>query len=107
MDFATLNLDTYKVVKLLQTKGFSEDQAEAFIEAVQEITLSGVATRQDIKDIKVDFKDLGNEIQEARGDIQSNRLDIQDIRGELKLLKWMLGFSLAMSVAILLKMFGI
>ena len=104
MEFATLHLDTYKVVKLLQNKGFSEGQAEAFIEAIQDITLSGVATKQDIKEVKGEIQDVSKEIQETRGDLQTNSLTIQDIRSELKLLKWMITFNLAMTVAILIKM---
>ena len=52
MELATLHLDTYKVVKHLQGKGFTKKQAEGFIEAIQEITLSGVATKQDVQDAK-------------------------------------------------------
>ena len=57
MQLATLNLDTYKVVKLLQEKGYTKDQAEGFIDAVQDITLSGVATKQDLQDLRNEVKD--------------------------------------------------
>ena len=52
MELATLHLDTYKIVKLLQEKGYTEAQAEGFMQAIQEITLSGVATKQDIADVR-------------------------------------------------------
>ncbi len=55
-----MNLDTYKIVKLLQGKGYSE-KAEGFIEAIQEITLSGVATKQDIADLRQAIADLKND----------------------------------------------
>lgn len=58
MELATLHLDTYKVVQLLQSKGYTKKEAEGFIEAIQEITLSGVATKQDISDLKQDISDL-------------------------------------------------
>lgn len=61
MELATLNLDTYKIVKLLQTKGYSEEQAEGFISAIQDITLSGVATKQDINDVKTEISELRHE----------------------------------------------
>lgn len=77
MELATLNLDTYKLVKLLQTKGYSEEQAEGFISTLQDITLSGVETKQDISDVrnelKTDINDLRNELKE----------DIQDVRKEI------------------------
>lgn len=56
-----MNLDTYKIVKLLQGKGYSEKEAEGFIEAIQEITLSGVATKQDIADLRQAIADLKND----------------------------------------------
>jgi|GEM_PF-6802586 len=66
MHIASLNLDTYKVVKLLQSKGYTKKEAEGFIEAIQEITLSGVATGQDIAT-------LNQEIQSVRQEIQSSK----------------------------------
>lgn len=52
MNFATLHFDTHKVVKLLEEKGYSEEQAIGFMTAMQEITLSGVATKEDIQSLK-------------------------------------------------------
>lgn len=73
MELATLNLDTYKIVKLLQTKGYSEEQAEGIVTTLQDITLSGVATKQDINDVRIEINDLRNELKE----------DIQDVRKEI------------------------
>ncbi|MEM6628855.1 MAG: coiled-coil domain-containing protein [Bacteroidota bacterium] len=81
MDFATLHLDTYKVVKLLQEKGYSKKEAEGFIEAIQEITLSGVATKQDISDVRKEIQIVQSELKE---DISDVRKEIQIIRSELK-----------------------
>lgn len=49
MNFATLHFDTYKVVSLLTERGYSKEQAEGFIQAVQEVTISGVATKEDLQ----------------------------------------------------------
>lgn len=76
MELATLNLDTYKIVKLLQTKGYSEAQAEGFISTLQDITLSGVATKQDLFNIRNELKE---EIQDVRKEI-SNLLKFQVIQ---------------------------
>lgn len=62
MELATLNLDTYKVVKLLQSKGYTEEQAEGFISTLQDITLSGVATKQDIRDVRSEIQKVKVEI---------------------------------------------
>lgn len=69
MELATLNLDTYKVVKLLQEKGYTQEQAEGFITAVQDITLSGVATKQDIQDIRGEIQDLRNEMSDMKSEL--------------------------------------
>jgi len=81
MDFATLHFDTYKVVKLLQEKGYSEKEAEGFILAIQEVTLSGVATKQGLQETK---EGLSREIQNVKEELKS---EINDLRGEIARLK--------------------
>ena len=49
---ATIAIDTYKVIKRLQERGFTKDQAEALVAVAQEIDLSGLATKDDIKDLR-------------------------------------------------------
>jgi len=61
MQFANLNFDTYRTVTLLKERGYSKKQAEGFIEVMQEVTLSGVATKEDIQDVR-------NEIQQSRNE---------------------------------------
>jgi len=78
MEFATLHLDTHKVVKLLQGKGYTEEEAEGFIAAIQEITLSGVATKQYLQQVRDDLKQ-----------------DIQDMKTE------MLKFQVIQTIAII------
>lgn len=57
MELARLNLDTHKYVKLLKEKGFTEEQAGSVIHTVQNIDLSGVATKQDLQDLRNEMKD--------------------------------------------------
>ncbi len=75
---ATLNLNTHKVVKLLQDKGYSEEQAEGFIEVIEEITLTGVATKQDLHLLRDELK---ADIIELRKELKA---DIIGLRNELK-----------------------
>ena len=56
MELATLHFDTYKAVNLLKDKGFTKKQSEGIIEVIQEVTLSGVATKQDVQDVKDELK---------------------------------------------------
>ncbi len=88
MEFATIHLDTYKVVTLLQEKGYSKEEAEGFIQAIQEITLSGVATRQDILDIQSEIQntkaELIADIQSLQAKLQTTTSDLKDDLAELK-----------------------
>lgn len=43
---------------LLKERGFTKKQAEGIMEAVQEVTISGVATKEDVQSIKDDMHDL-------------------------------------------------
>lgn len=81
---ATVAFDTLKFVKRLRESGFGEDQAEALSEAFrdsQETTVSDLATKSDLKALELRFE------------------------GELRLLKWMLGFVLAGIAALIIKAF--
>jgi hypothetical protein len=53
---ATIAIDTYKVIKRLQERGFTKDQAEALVSVAQEIDLSALATKVDLKDLRLDFE---------------------------------------------------
>ncbi len=52
----TLVIDTYKVVKRLQERGFTKDQAEALVAVAQEVDISSLATKSDLKDLRLDFE---------------------------------------------------
>lgn len=102
MELATLHFDTYKVIKLLQEKGYSKEEAEGFIEAVQEIQLSGVSTKQDVQDLKIELKqdiqDLRKEIQDLR---VSTKQDVHDLKTEIQNTKnEMLKFQIIQTIAI-------
>lgn len=45
----TITLDTHKFILLLQEKGFSKEQAEGLIEAVQQIDASELVTKTDLQ----------------------------------------------------------
>lgn len=76
MNFATLHFDTYKVVQLLQGKGYSKEEAEGFIAAIQEVTLSGVATKQDINDTREEIQAL-----EVKTEKRISELELKMVKG--------------------------
>ncbi|MGZ8916435.1 MAG: DUF1640 domain-containing protein [Methylobacter sp.] len=85
---STVTFDTLKYVETLKEAGVPENQARAQSEALKEVLNTEVATKHDIKELelKIDTR-------------------FEKIQGEFTLVKWMIGFNLAMSVSILFKIF--
>ena len=50
---ATVILDTHRLISRLKEHGFSEDQATGITEAMQEIDLSQLATRADLRELEL------------------------------------------------------
>ena len=61
---ATLVIDTYRISQKLQSKGYTKDQAEGFIETLQDLDLESFATKEDIRSIKADIDLLKGEMRE-------------------------------------------
>ena len=74
----SITFDTLSYAKKLKAVGVPEAQAEAQAEAIAEAMSANLATKTDISDIK----------------------------GELKLLRWMVGTLIALCVTILFKIFS-
>ncbi len=53
---ASLSIDTYKAVSLLQQHGYSKQQAEGFVAVLQNADLADIATRADVADLKGDVQ---------------------------------------------------
>lgn len=47
--------DTYKVITILNRKGFTTEQSEAVVEALQEVNLDHLASRADLAELKSDL----------------------------------------------------
>ena len=87
---ATLTFDTLKYVERLEQAGVPRAQAKAEAEALAEVLDAGssdLATHTDIKSVQTDIKALEDRFN-----------------GKFTLLQWMIGFSLALNTAILLKL---
>ena len=80
--------DAHAVVKRLKAAGFTEQQAEAHAETLAEAISGQLATKADLTEAALRI--------EAR---------MTKVEGDMSLLKWMLGFNLALSVTILFKIF--
>ena len=65
---------------LLKEKGFNKKQSEGIVEVMQQVALSGVATKQDVQDVRLGIQDVSNELKE---DIQALRTEIQELEMRL------------------------
>ena len=85
---STVTFDTLKFVETLKNAGVPDNQAKAQAEAMKDVLSSEVATKNDLKESELKIEARFNKIE-----------------GDISLLKWMLGFNLATSMAILFKLF--
>jgi hypothetical protein len=88
--------DTHRAIKRLEAAGASPELAEAVLQVQQE----GIAAAIDGADLATK-----QDIREARQEIRDVRQEIKDLGlrfgGDLKLVRWMVGLSFALSVGIL------
>jgi hypothetical protein len=116
--------DTLQYVKRLRQAGIPEDRAEAQTAALAEALASGIqnlATKQDIQEVRHEIRqELTQLRQETKHEIeqlrQEMKTDIQAldakfterearVRGELLLIRWMLGATFAGVVSLIIRLF--
>jgi hypothetical protein len=86
---STVTFDKLAYLETLKAAGVPEPQARAHAQALDEALRDTVATRSDL-----------------RAELEPVKLEIADQKGELRLLKWMVGFNLALSATIIVKPFA-
>jgi len=98
--------DTLTYAKKLQEAGVSALQAEAHAEALKNLAEDNLATKRDLSELEAKLR---HEIELVRHEIELVRRDIkeQDTRndGRFRLQNWMIAFNLALTAAVLLKLF--
>ncbi len=86
---SSITFDTHKFVRKLQEAGFDEKQAEGLTEAMRAaIDESELATRRDLKEMELRI--------DAR---------FEALKGDMSLIKWMMGALIAIAVANFSKQF--
>jgi hypothetical protein len=91
-----MTFGTHKFVKTLEAAGISPQQAEAFSDAVRDShDVADLATKFDLPELemRIDAKFLTVDAKFA------------DVRGEMMLLKWMMGLLIAGVASLVLKAF--
>ena len=114
---ATAVFDTLKASDTLKAAGVEARQAEAIVHTMAGAFEDTVATNADLIEVKAELRqeiastkaELRQEIAstkaELRQDIASTRADIAVVKGDIRLLKWMIGVVLACVVFPILKSF--
>jgi Protein of unknown function (DUF1640) len=90
-NMTTLTFDTLKFTRKLESGGFTREQSTVIAEAVAEVQTESVgdlATKSDLEKLELRFK-----------------TEMAAIRGELTLLKWMLGTLLAGVASLVVRAF--
>ncbi|MEO5374168.1 MAG: CCDC90 family protein [Alphaproteobacteria bacterium] len=91
---STLAIDTFRIIKRLKEAGFTEPQAETVTDVLREAReadLQGLATKADLREM------------ELRGKADLREMELRG-KAEMLVLKWMVGFNLALSVAIVTRL---
>ena len=91
---SALAFDTHAYIKKLEATGFTEQQAEVLAETQANLLTNQLATKSDIETVQRDMKELETRLV-ARINVLEERTD-----GRFKLLQWMLGFNLALTLAV-------
>ena len=114
---AVATFDTLKFANTLKAAGVppqqAEAQAQAFAEVIQ-LNLKDLVTKDDLNSTA---KDLKQEITDAKKEAKQDLKEVEQrltakidtlaaqIKGEMVLLKWMLGVGLTVGVGILIRLF--
>ena len=106
---ATPFFDTLQYVKRLKESGISSDHAEAHSLALSD-AMNDLARKTDLNELRLavtaDINELRSEITadfiEFRAEVDGRFIKVE---GRLDLLKWMMGFVLAGTLSIVLKIF--
>lgn len=119
-----MHINTHEAYKKLIDAGLKDKAAETIIKVIDEARRSDfdrLTTKEDLKDTRNELKleitnvrmelkeDIANVKAELKEDIVNVKAelkeDITDLKGKFGTMQWMMGFLLAMSSAILLKLF--
>ena len=107
----TAVFDTLKVSRNLKAAGFAEAQADAIVQSMAEAFEDTVATKSDVVAIRADMDKLEASVKadiaavKAELKDKSTKTDLAVIRGDIRLLKWMIGVILACVAFPILKSF--
>ena len=100
----TAVFDTLKVSRNLKAAGFAEAQADAIVQSMVEAFEDTVATKPDLDKLEASVK---SDIAAVKAELKdkATKTDLAVIKGDIRLLKWMIGVVLACVAFPILKSF--
>ena len=100
-----MHINTHEAFKQLVDAGVKEKAAETIIKVINEARSSDIATlatKEDIHSIELKIAAIDLQIAKVRTELKE---EIADLKGKFGTMQSMMGFLLAMSSAIILKLF--
>ena len=102
-------MNTLEIVKILEEKDFSHDNAIKLAEAIN--GKSGLATKEDIFEVTAELKsdisevkaELKNDIFEVKAELKN---DISEVKRDVQWLKWLMGIGMSLVIAGMLFLFA-
>lgn len=102
----TAVFDTLKASDTLKAAGIEARQAEAIVHTMAGAFEDTVATKADLDKVESSVRtDMANLRSELKAEIAEVKRDITGVKGDIKLLKWMIGVVLVCVAFPLLKSF--
>lgn len=68
---ATLTADTHKIALILSKSGFSKEQTNGFLEAIKEVDMSHISTKDDTLSIKQELEVFRTEVKADTATLKS------------------------------------
>ena len=96
-------LDTLTYAKRLRGVGFTEEQAETQANGLYDAVTSLTATKLDVVEAKNEIKEA-KEITSGHREIADTREVFQVMNRRFAQLRWMIGFNVALTGAVLIKL---
>ena len=87
-------MDTLEIVNILERKKFNHDEAIKLAEAIN--GKSGLATKEDISEVKAEISEVKAELKE----------DISEVKRDIQWLKWLMGIGMSLVIAGMLFLFA-
>lgn len=99
----SIPFDTLDYAKKLETAGVPASQAEAQAKILADVLGRAVAFPHDLTTLE---RSLVSEIKASEQRLDS-KIDVNmaNVRGQINLVKWMIGFTITLNVAVFLKLF--